>query len=422
MVEVNGRIGVRTTRRRSRRRGLWLSLAIACVALAAVAGVAGYRLTRPLPAPALAASWLTAARQPGGTGFAWPDARSSAIAVDGITGTWASPGQKAVPIASVTKIMTAYLVLHDHPLAGDEPGPSITVTQADADDYSADVAHGDSAAPVAAGEKLTERQALEALLLPSADNIAMLLARWDAGSVTAFVAKMNAQAKALHMTATRYTDPSGLAAATVSTASDQLILVRAAMAVPAFAAIVALRSATIPVAGTIDNYNRQVGTDGIIGVKTGSDTAAQGCWAFAVKRAVAGQQRVIYGVVLGVQGSSLDDMVPRAVAAATTLADAVPSVIKPLTVLPAGTVVGHIKVPWSSRLVPVRTSRALSGLAVGGTRVSVTASLTAPPGAFGSGQQVGTVSAVGLTGASSVPVVTAAASGTPSLAWKLTRS
>ena len=69
---------------------------------------------------------------------------------------------------------------------------------------------GDSLVPVAAGETLTEGQALEALLLPSADNMGWILARWDAGSRAAFAALMNTAARRLGMTGTRYTDPSGL--------------------------------------------------------------------------------------------------------------------------------------------------------------------------------------------------------------------
>src|SRR5258707_15034669 len=129
--------------------------------------------------------------------------------------------------------MTAYLILRDHPLTGDAQGQSIPVTQADVAEYQSDVANGNSNAAVAAGENPAERKALEALMLPSADNIAMLLARWDAGSRDAFVAKMNARAKALGMSGdTTYTDPSGLDATTVSTARDQLIVVRAAMEIP----------------------------------------------------------------------------------------------------------------------------------------------------------------------------------------------
>src|SRR5215831_15686379 len=87
--------------------------------------------------------------------------------------------------------MTAYLVLSDHPLPAGGPGPAITVTAADVTAYDSDQRQGQSVVRVVAGEKLTERQALEAMLIPSGNNIAALLARWDAGPDRAFVAKMN---------------------------------------------------------------------------------------------------------------------------------------------------------------------------------------------------------------------------------------
>ncbi len=90
--------------------------------------------------------------------------------------------------------------------------------------------------PIEAGEQLTERQALQALLLPSANNIAAVLAQWDAGSASRFVARMNATARSLGMTHTRYTDPSGYDDATVSTAADQVRIVDRAMRLPVFAA------------------------------------------------------------------------------------------------------------------------------------------------------------------------------------------
>ena len=124
---------------------------------------------------------------------------------------------------------------------------------------------------------LTERQALEALLLPSADNVAWILARWDAGSAAAFVDRMNAVAHQLGMTSTRYTDPSGLAASTTSSAADQVRLGIAAMGQPALAGIASQSSALIPVAGTVDNLNSLLGEDGIVGLKTGSTSAAGGC-------------------------------------------------------------------------------------------------------------------------------------------------
>jgi hypothetical protein len=121
---------------------------------------------------------------------------------------------------------------------------------------------------IAAGEPLTERQALQALLLPSANNIAAVLARWDTGSVARFVVRMNATARSLGVTYTRYTDPSGYDDATVSTAADQVRLVDRAMRLPVFASIVATPSASLPVAGTVHNTNTLLGHNGFVGVKT----------------------------------------------------------------------------------------------------------------------------------------------------------
>ena len=155
--------------------------------------------------------------------------------------------------------------------------------------------------PIAAGEQLTERQALQALLLPSANNIAAVLARWDAGSTERFVARMNATARSLGMTHTRYTDPSGYDAATVSTAVDQVRIVDRAMRLPVFASIVATPSATLPVAGTVHNTNALLGHDGFVGVKTGSDDAAGGCFAF---RAIRSDRRQTDGDHRGRAGSA----------------------------------------------------------------------------------------------------------------------
>jgi D-alanyl-D-alanine carboxypeptidase (penicillin-binding protein 5/6) len=155
---------------------------------------------------------------------------------------------------------------------------------------------------IAAGEQLTELQALQALLLPSANNIAAVLARWDAGSAERFVARMNATARSLGMTHTRYTDPSGYDDATVSTAADQVRIVDRAMRLPVFASIVATPSATLPVAGTVHNTNTLLGRNGFVGVKTGSTAAAGGCFAFRANRWIDGKRTTITGVVLGQPG------------------------------------------------------------------------------------------------------------------------
>jgi D-alanyl-D-alanine carboxypeptidase (penicillin-binding protein 5/6) len=247
----------------------------------------------------------------------WPAHGQAAVQV-GQSQVQAGPNQHAAAIASVAKVMTAYLVLRDHPLGPGQDGPTITLTDADVADTDRRRRQHESVVSIAAGEQLTELQALQALLLPSANNIAAVLARWDAGSVDRFVARMNATARSLGMTHTRYTDPSGYDDATVSTAAEQVRIVDRAMRLPAFASIVATPSATLPVAGTVHNTNRLLGQDGFVGVKTGSTAAAGGCFAFRAIRWIDGKRTTITGVVLGEPGH---DQIAAGLAAADTMVD-----------------------------------------------------------------------------------------------------
>jgi D-alanyl-D-alanine carboxypeptidase (penicillin-binding protein 5/6) len=218
-------------------------------------------------------------------------------------GSVSGPVDKAQPIASVAKVMTAYQVLLDHPLRPGDQGPTITVLASEAGAYRTARRNGESVIPVAAGERIDERTALEAMLLPSANDMARILARWDAGSITAFVSRQNATAARLGMRTTHYTDPAGVYTATVSTATDQLLLDEAAMANPVLAGVVAEKTATVPVAGTVHNSNRLLGTDGFIGTKTGWTTAAGSCLMFAAREPDhQGHLHTIYGVLLGQPG------------------------------------------------------------------------------------------------------------------------
>jgi D-alanyl-D-alanine carboxypeptidase (penicillin-binding protein 5/6) len=245
----------------------------------------------------------------------WPADGQAAVRI-GRSPVRASPNQHAAPIASVAKVMTAYLVLRDHPLRPGHDGPTITLTDADVADTDRRRRRHESVVSVAAGEHLTELQALQALLLPSANNIAAVLARWDAGSVDRFVARMNAGTRSLGMSHTSYTDPSGYDDGTVSTAADQVRIVDRAMRLPVFASIAATPSATLPVAGTVHNTNTLLGHNGFVGVKTGSDDAAGGCFAFRAIRWIHGRRTTITGVVLGQPGG---DRIEAGLAAADAM-------------------------------------------------------------------------------------------------------
>ena len=113
-----------------------------------------------------------------------------------------------------------------------------------------------STVAVRAGETLSERQLLEALMLPSANNIAALLAVHNSGSIEAFVEEMNATAANWGCPRPTTPTPAASKKRTVSTARDQVKLARAAMQDPTFAEIVAKPSAALPVAGLVPNYQR----------------------------------------------------------------------------------------------------------------------------------------------------------------------
>ncbi len=268
-------------------------------------------------------------------GTVWPADGQAAFIETGRSQVQVGPNQHSAAIASVAKVMTAYLVLRDHPLQTGDDGPTITLDDADVADTDRRRGNGESVVSIAAGERLSERQALQALLLPSANNVAAVLARWDAGSQERFVAGMNATARSLRMTHTRYTDPSGYDDATVSTAADQVRLVDRAMRLPVFATIVATTSVTLPVAGTVRNTNALLGHDGFVGVKTGSDSAAGGCFAFRVVRWIDGKRTTITGVVLGQPGEDR-------IAAALEAADAM---VARITGRPAAPVPPHEYLP-----------------------------------------------------------------------------
>jgi D-alanyl-D-alanine carboxypeptidase (penicillin-binding protein 5/6) len=90
------------------------------------------------------------------------------------------------------------------------------------------------------------------------------------------------------------------------------------MRLPVFASIVATPSAALPVSGTVHNTNRLLGYDGFVGVKTGSDAAAGGCFAFRAVRRIDGKRTAITGVVLGQPGN---DRIAAGLAAAAAMVD-----------------------------------------------------------------------------------------------------
>jgi len=260
------------------------------------------QMLRPIGKPSVKLVKFSHQATSGNLNIVWPPHTQDAIAVQNEGLIEKTPNQTPFPTASVAKIMTAYIILKDHPLKFGENGPTLTITNRDVQEYIADKESGQSVAKVAVGEKLNERQMLEALLLPSANNIATILARWNSGSVGNFVEKMNETAKQLGMTNTHYADPAGISLNTQSSAYDQVLLAQKAFEIPTFRHIVGMPQATLPVCSTVYNVNYVLGKDGIVGIKTGSMPQIGANFVFAAEHFVGYKQITIIGAIFGAQG------------------------------------------------------------------------------------------------------------------------
>ncbi|MFD6938580.1 serine hydrolase, partial [Streptomyces goshikiensis] len=270
------------------------------ILLALAGAVAGGQLLRPLPEPRLVAS-DTAYTLDGQFSVPWPAKGQGALRVPGSGDIGTFGEQKPVPTASVAKVMTAYVILKSHPLRKGDPGAQIEIDAKAVADGASD--HESRVEGLVAGTKFSQQDMLKMLMIPSANNVARLLARWDSGtdSEAAFVEKMNAAARELGMTNTTYTDPSGLDAATVSTAADQLKLADAVMKEEAFRAVVALPSAEIKGLSTpLYNNNTLLTVNGlsIRGIKTGSSTPAGGALMWAAYKSVGDETPLILGTLM----------------------------------------------------------------------------------------------------------------------------
>jgi serine-type D-Ala-D-Ala carboxypeptidase (penicillin-binding protein 5/6) len=411
--------------RKERRSRLKLAVgALVVVVLLAAAGAIKAAVTAPpqlsmrqvIPAQVVLAG---AAPKP-----AWPATGQAAVEVEGLASFGSSGSGHPTPVASLAKIMTAYVVLQDHPLTPGQAGFTLTVSAADVADYQQRQAAAQSVVAVSLGETLDELQLMQGLLVASGNNFATLLADYDAGSVPAFVAKMQAAAQRLGMAHTTYTDPSGLAATTVSTATDQLTLAAKALAVPLFAQTVGLTSVNLPVAGQLPNFFKAVGTRGYVGVKTGSDSTAGGCLVFANRQSTGGHTYTILGTVLGqdpgVQSTSA--LIAAALHAADVMVSSIATSVGIKTVVPAGTTVAMVS-NAEGHQVPVTTDTPLTRLGYGGMTVPLSVSLDRLGRSLHQGQTVGQVTEAsdptGPAGDASAGVSADTALPQVSFGWKL---
>ncbi|WP_237296964.1 serine hydrolase [Streptomyces sp. 3211] len=400
------------------------------ILLLLVGAGAGAQLLRPLPAAQLVAA-KSDHTVDGKFSIPWPAKGQGAVRVSGSGDLGSFGEQKPVPTASVAKVMTAYVILKGHPLRKSEPGPDITIDAKTVADGNSE--HESRISGLTAGTKFSQQDMLKMLMIPSGNNVARLLARWDSGtdSEAAFVAKMNAAAKELGMTSTTYSDPSGLDAGTVSTAADQLKLAEAVMKDETFRSIVALPNATIKgLSQRLENNNILLNTQGlsIRGIKTGSSTPAGGTLMWAAYKSIGDETPLILGTLMDqrVDGPDEDggNSLKLVLANSKTIIEAVRTALASVPVIRKGDVVGHVDDGLGGR-TPLVAAKDLNVIGVPGQQVKLSLGPAAGggplPHAAKDGAEVGVLTVGSGEGAKSVPVAVKGALVEPSFGTRLTR-
>lgn len=344
---------------------------------------------------------------------AFPGFGRGAIGAVGFDGMLAASGQQtAAPIASITKVVTALVVLDAKPVAAGEAGPDIRFSDADVATYYDVLAQNGSVEPVGPGLVLTERQTLETMLIPSANNYAVSLARWAYGSVDAYLTAAAGWLSAHGLRDTVVVDPNGLSPGDRSTPADLVTLGKLALAAPTVAAIVAKPTATEPTIGEITNTNKLLGTAGVDGIKTGTTDEAGACLLFSTDVKVGGSTVTLVGVILGAPDHTVLDQGVLAL-----LASVAPG-FHEVTLVTAGERYAGYATRWGAHAgaVAATTETVLTW-----SDTPITSTVTTQPVAHAAaGSTVGSVGFTVGTRTVTVPLQLDATIDGPDLWWRLT--
>jgi D-alanyl-D-alanine carboxypeptidase (penicillin-binding protein 5/6) len=334
----------------SRRQVLRRRRAAVSGALAVVLGAVFYlpmTLLAPVgPVPAAVAP-LEVVPQPAAA-LEWPALGASAVGALGYDGVLGTAGvDTPVPIASITKVVTALVVLEAKPLAPADTGPEIAFTAKDVAIRAAYQAVNGKTEPVSAGLVLSQRQVMDIMLVESANNYAESLVTWAFGSVDEFLPVANAWLAEKGLASTSLSDATGMSPRNVSTATDLVALGKLALADPVVNAIVGTPVEQVPGVGELTNSNALLGIDGIRGIKTGTLDEAGACLLFAADYPVGDETVTIVGAVLGGADHKALNLTVR------TLLAGVLAGFHEVTLTTAGESYGEYSTAWgdSSRLV-----------------------------------------------------------------------
>ncbi|MGX9346583.1 D-alanyl-D-alanine carboxypeptidase family protein [Microbacterium sp. KNMS] len=241
----------------------------------------------------------------------WASKASSSAVVDGID--WPSQGQAAVaiadgdvvassdapvPMASISKVVTALMVLEERPLEPGEQGGDYWFTEEWDIAYRDYIARGESALKIPVDGMLTQHQLLQGMLIGSACNYADILVTSIWGDEAAFATAAAAFVSENGLDGITLVEPTGIDTRNTATPEALIELGRLALENPVIAEIVATPSVDLPGAGVVENTNDLLADPGVVGIKTGTLEGSSLLSAKDVPDGDGGTTRV-YAVVLG---------------------------------------------------------------------------------------------------------------------------
>ena len=382
-----------------------LSLLLAALGYSIVAGLAP---VAPISAQIVAIEPVTT---PVGTATLPGEGGAAIAAAEGNQVFAARELDRPRVLASITKVITALVVLDTYPIEEGASGASITLTAADSALPARYRAMNGTIAPAPAGTVVTQRQVIDLMMVASANNYAETLAVWAFGSMGGYLDAARAWLSDHELDAITVGDATGFSLENTGTPRELIELARIALDNEVIASAAALPSVTVPGVGTFETTNLALGIAGVTGLKTGTLDGVGANLLFSSTVAVADKTTTLVGVVLG-----LDDQ--EAVAAAVqSLVTSVADDFFTITLVEPGTTVATYTSPWGdvARLVTDVSEPVL----VWGD-VSTRAIVDAPPYVVG-GDQLPLATVVVEVGGrrESIPLRWQGSLSAPPLLWQL---
>ena len=337
---------------------------------------------------------------------------AAAVAVVGIDDAVDAAGdEEPLPMASIVKLVTALVVLEEHPMEAGSDGAAITMTAEDLGFYWQVANAAGVVTDLREGEQVTQRQLLERSLIVSSGNATLSLVRWAFGSEEAFLSAAADWAERQGLESLHVADAGGLDAATVATASDMARIGRLAHENPVIMEVIATESVSV-MGATFENTNPLLGEEGVLGGKTGTLFASGRSLLVIAERSVHGTPITVVSVVVGIQGTTTTGSVSSA------WLDQIFDRFSSRVVLPGGSVVGEYRAPWSDRAITVSTTEDLSAITWPGVPVQIAVLLDDVPAGTLAGR-TGNATAVSFDASETVDVRLDGVVGPPDAVWRL---